>query len=129
MKSHIRFKCPACGMQVSQDRLNSDHLPFEVMEFHAGGHKKGRRGGFVWQKMNLGGAKSLFLRTLAVKLRKVADLLEMEALEYGRTSSGVSVLETSASMPPLTRSARKSESSSTSPGRAVVLIRTPSEVL
>jgi len=72
--------------------------------------------------MNLAGAKGLFLRRLARKLRQIADRLEMEALVFGRTVLGDSALETSASTPPLTRSGLKSESSLTNPVPAGVLM-------
>lgn len=126
MKSQLRFSCPCCGLWVAQSRLNEDHLPFKVSEFHVGNRRKGKRGGFVWQKnLNLGGAKEVFLRRLANRLRNLADRLEMEALVYGRMSLGVSALETSAFTPLLMTNETKSGLSSTrtAPVEVPVLMR------
>jgi len=130
MQPRIRFTCPVCGMWNSQERLNADHLPFQAAMYTSQGLGRGKGFKNTWQKnLNLTGAKAFFLRRLANKLRLIADRLEMEALVYGQTASGVSVLETSASMLPSTRSARRSESLLTSLAPAGVLTRTPSRLL
>ena len=129
MEPRFRIKCPVCGMWNSQGRLNQDHLPFEVATYTSTGLGRGKGFRNTWQRLKLKGAKALFLLTLAAKLRRVADRLEMEAQALGSTSTVASALGASASMRPWTSNAPRYASSWTSPALVEELVHGNSRIL
>lgn len=87
MKTSIRIRCPACGMQVSQERLNQDYLPLELASFISKG-----RGKWIWQKNLESKGKEYLLLALKTKLKRL--LAKVETLLYGYEMMAPSALAT-----------------------------------
>jgi len=95
-KMSVRIKCPCCGMQVSQGRLNQDYWPLEISYFEVGNRGKGKRGGFSWSKNVTITGKELILIGLRNKLRRLLERVEIAL--YGYSTTAPFVLESRASL-------------------------------
>lgn len=87
----FRIRCPACGMQVSQNRLNRDYLPLQFASYVG----LGRGRGFRWQKnVNLNDPKRRLLVALRNKLLRLLAAVDA-MLGYGYEKMAPSALVTS----------------------------------
>jgi len=89
-KTCVRIRCPSCGMQVDQNRLNKDYLPLEMSWFESRG-----RGKLIWHKNVEGTGKFVLLLALRTKLKRL--LAKVEILLSGSETTELSVLAMSAS--------------------------------
>ena len=79
--SKVRVRCPACGMQVSQDRFNQDYLPLQLAYMQG----LGRGRGFKWYKNVAGKGHWVLLLALRTKLRRLLAKVDMMVSGYERT--------------------------------------------
>jgi len=120
MGVHVRVKCPCCGMQVSQNRMNEDYLPLELSTFEVV-NLGNRKGGFRWLRNVSVSGKELLLVGLRNKLERLLAAVERELNPEMTSGSEMTVPSVGATSALLSTPTRMEISTLRSTGTRVVM--------